>query len=58
MHGHMKVKIKLCICEVSLSSFYWESGPYVDCFRAGAYDPARKQSTNLYDIYHCWVYSE
>ena len=21
-------------------------------------DPARKLSTNLYDIYHCWVYSE
>ena len=22
------------------------------------YAPARKLSTNLYDIYHCWVYSE
>jgi len=21
-------------------------------------DPARKLSTNLYDIYHCWVYNE
>jgi hypothetical protein len=21
-------------------------------------DPARKLSTNLYDMYHCWVYSE
>jgi len=21
-------------------------------------DPARKLSTNLYDIYHCWVYKE
>jgi len=20
--------------------------------------PARKLSTNMYDIYHCWVYSE
>jgi len=20
--------------------------------------PSRKLSTNLYDIYHCWVYSE
>jgi len=20
--------------------------------------PARKLSTNLYDLYHCWVYSE
>ena len=27
-------------------------------FREGAYAPARKLSTNLYDIYHCWVYSE
>ena len=35
MHGHMDVKIKICICEVSLSSFYWVSGPYVDSFRAG-----------------------
>jgi len=31
---------------------------FVDSFRAGAYAPARKLSTNLYDIYHCWVYSE
>ena len=30
----------------------------VDSFRAGAYAPARKLSANLYDIYHCWVYSE
>jgi len=30
----------------------------VDSFRAGAYAPARKLSTNLYDIHHCWVYSE
>jgi hypothetical protein len=29
-----------------------------DSFWAGAYAPARKLSTNLYDIYHCWVYSE
>jgi len=28
---------------------------FVDSFRAGAYAPARKLSTNLYDIYHCWV---
>jgi len=27
-------------------------------FPAGAYAPARKLSTNLFDIYHCWVYSE
>ena len=31
---------------------------FVDSFRAGAYAPARKLSTNVYDIYHCWVYSE
>ena len=31
---------------------------YVDSFRAGAYVPARKLSTKLYDIYHCWVYSD
>jgi len=29
----------------------------VDSFRAGP-GPARKLSTNLYGIYHCWVYSE
>ena len=27
-------------------------------FRTGAYAPVRKLSTNLYDIYHCSVYSE
>ena len=31
---------------------------FVDSFRAWAYAPARKLSTNLYDVYHCWVYSE
>ena len=30
---------------------------HMDSFRAGCC-PARKLSTNLYDIYHCWVYSE
>ena len=30
---------------------------FVDSFRAGP-DPAQKMSTNLYEIYHCWVYSE
>jgi len=30
---------------------------FVDSFR-GEPGPARKLSTNLYDIYHCWVYSE
>jgi len=28
---------------------------FVDSFRAEAYAPARKLSTNPYDIYHCWV---
>jgi len=32
---------------------YW----FVDSFRAGP-GPARKLSTNLYDIYQCRVYSE
>jgi len=31
---------------------------FVDSCRAGAYAPARQLSTNLYDIYHCWVYGE
>jgi len=26
--------------------------------QGGAYAPARKLSANLYDIYHCFVYSE
>jgi len=33
---------------------------FVDSFRAGP-GPARKLSTNLYDMHHCWacwVYSE
>ena len=29
-----------------------------DSFRAGAFAPARKLSAELYDIYHCCVYSE
>jgi len=33
----------------------FRAGP--DSFRAGR-GPARKLSTKLYDIYHCWVYSE
>jgi len=37
---------------------------FLDSFRAGPEwnwfhpAPARKLSTNLYDIHHCWVYSE
>jgi len=31
---------------------------FVASFRAGAYAPARKLSTNMYDIHHCRVYSE
>jgi len=30
---------------------------FVDSFRAGP-GPPWKLSTNLYNIYHCWVYSE
>jgi len=30
----------------------------IDSFRARAYAPSRTLSTNLYDLYHCWVYSE
>jgi hypothetical protein len=34
---------------------------FVNSFRAAAEfhpDPAQKLSTNLYDIYHCYVYGE
>ena len=31
---------------------------FADSLRAGANAPARKLSANLYDIYHCCVYSE
>jgi len=31
---------------------------FVDNFRTEPAGPARKLSTNMYDIYHCWVYSE
>jgi len=41
-------------CTLSIGMSY----RFVDSFRAGAYTPARKLSANLYDIYHCWVYSE
>jgi len=37
---------------------WYMSYSFVDTFRAGAYAPARKLSTKLYDIYHFWVYSE
>ena len=46
---------------------WYTSYRFVDSFRAGRTTmerssikvrPARKLSTNLYDIYHCWVYSE
>jgi len=41
-------------------------GNYIDVFLARHVsgttefrpDPARKLSANLFDIYHCWVYSE
>jgi hypothetical protein len=31
---------------------------FADSLQAGAFAPAHKLSTNLYDIYHCCVYSE
>jgi hypothetical protein len=36
---------------------WYMSYRFVDSFRAGP-GPARKLSTDLYDIYHCRVYSE
>jgi len=51
----------------SLYTRHWYmSYRFVDSFRAGSGwnsmefhpDPARKLSTNMYDKYHCWVYSE
>jgi len=37
---------------------WYISYSFAESFRAGVYDPARKQSANLYDTYHCYVYSE
>ena len=41
---------------------WYMSYRFVDSLRAGSLwfhpDPARKLSANLYDIYHCCVYSE
>ena len=31
---------------------------FADSLRVGAYAPARKLSANMYDVYHCCVYSE
>ena len=36
---------------------WYVSYRFVDRFQAGL-GPAQKLSTNLYDKYHCWVYSE
>ena len=30
----------------------------VDSCWAGAYAPAQQLATHLYDMYHCWAYSE
>jgi hypothetical protein len=51
------------ICASSgVSSLYtWQwymSYGFTDSLRAGANAPAHKLSVNLYDIYHCYVYSE
>ena len=37
---------------------WYMSYRFSDSLRAGACAPARKLSANLYDIYHCCVYSE
>ena len=37
---------------------WYMSYRFDDSLQAGAYAPARKLSANLYDIYHCCVYSE
>jgi hypothetical protein len=37
---------------------WYMSYGFADSLRAGAFAPARKLSANLYDIYHCYVYSE
>jgi len=45
--------------EFSLYTQQWfMSYRFADSLRAGAYAPARKLSANLYDTYHCCVYSE
>jgi len=31
---------------------------FANSLQAGAFAPSRKLSANLYDIYHCCVYSE
>jgi len=36
---------------------WYMSYRFVDNFRAGAYAPARKLSTNLYDIYEGWNFN-
>jgi hypothetical protein len=54
-----EINNKSQLCKQHEDTYY--SAPdlrFVDSFRAGAYAPARKLSTNMYDIYHCWVYSE
>ena len=37
---------------------WYMSYRFADSLRAGTYAPARKLSANLYDIYHCCVYSD
>jgi len=64
MHQFHKFILSICfgefVCPSSgVYSLYTQqcyiSYRFVDSFRAGAYAPARKLSTSLYDIYHCWV---
>ena len=44
------------IRSLSLYTQQWYS--FADSLQAGAYAPARKLSANLYNTYHCCVYSE
>ena len=37
---------------------WYTSYRFADSLRAAAFAPAHKLSANLYDVYHCCVYSE
>jgi len=58
MKLYMFRTVRLSIIRSLYTQQWYMSYKIVDSFRAGAYAPARKLSTVLYDIYHCWVYSE
>jgi len=57
------------ICQVAASTFLSYFSYKLRLFSTGIWQvltafeqdhdgPARKLSTNLYDVYHCWMYSE